>query len=380
MQKAKSKKARIPNAKSIPDFKRYLYDAMGWGASWMQVARRIQNLMPYQIGSPGALELDALGEILRLEHLRRDRESAIKAESIDWQIADQIMMASRKSAESAIYKIESGSPIGKPSKRKIQGASKKTEEAENEKIEKEGSLKGFKKQIEIGNASKDDALQSARLASLDEWNRIKHAFKVERKLQDDFLESNSNLKRHLARICYRASLKDLTNWDGWREKKWIVKDDDEMKDVPAKPESDHGIFHESDHWYWEECMDKMASKQGLLVSKKAWYEHAEFKKTLKIFLMGRNPGKRSNNLQKAFKRYELKENTWHARKIEKMARQAEYYDSINCDKVAKFIRLKIKDIKKPKSLESCLCNLPLIDSEFEKQNDDSVSINQFAFD
>lgn len=370
MQNAKKteKKVKVKNAKSIPDFKRYLYDAFSWGPEWISVARRIQKLMPYQIGSPNALELDALGEILRSEHLRRDRINAIQAESIDWQIADELMQASIKSAESAIWKIESGQPIGKPKKRKLKGSSVKTEELEDEKIEKEGSLKGFKKHVSIGSASKDDALQSARLACLTEWNRIKHAFKPERKIQDDFLNSNLNLKRHMARISYRASLKDLTNWEGWRQKEWLVDDADEneLKDVVAKPESDPGYLNPADHWYWEECMDQKAAKKGLLVSKKGFYEHAEFKKILKVFLKGRNPGKRSNNLQTAFRRYGLQEDTWIQRKIDRMNRQAEYYDSINCEKVSKYIRLQIKAIKKPKSLESCLCNLPVAD-ENERQ-------------
>lgn len=353
---------------NLPDWKAYLVESATWNPEiWDPIVKEINDLQPYILGTPNAQRLDEIGESMRFEHKRRDRIYALKRSGIDFEIAHELMCASIKHAQSAIYKIENGHPIGKPVQRKSKGASAKTDENENQKIKDEHGLIGFKKPIEIGSMSIDDAMQCARLCVLNEWMRIKHAFKRARKLKPDFVDSNQNLKRHFARMAYRSALRDLTSWDGWRQKGWLEsKRDDaiEKEILNAKmPVFDERIFVKSKP-RWVKKLNEIALKKGLLKTKDGKREHKKFVKMIEHFLKGRNPGRRSDHLQKSLKRYGIVENTFRKRQIDRLEKWAPFHKSIGQIERAKCMLERAKKLKKQKgkSMESYLCNMPELDS------------------
>lgn len=358
----------VPTRNTLPDWREYLVESVMWDeAEWAPIIAEIDKLQPYILGSENAMQLDMIGELMRIEHKRRDRDLALKRAGIDWELAFDFMQLSVGHAESAIYKIEHGHPIGTPKRRKSTGASAKTEALENQKIDDEHGLVGFKKPIEIGSMSKEDAIQGARLAVMGEWNRIKFAFKPARRRSEGFFFKSKNLRRHLARIGYRAALRELTSWEGWREKGWLEqarnkKIEDEIADAPA-PVFDERVFIKSKP-RWVNRLNKIALEKGLLKSKEGRREHKKFLKMIECFLKGRNPNKRSNHLQVSLKRYGIAENTRRRRRIENLEKWAPFFEQIGRPEVAKAKLEVAKKLRKraPKSLESYLCNLPLLDS------------------
>lgn len=349
-----------------PDFRRYKDDALGWGDEWVKVVDRIEALLPYVLGSENAKLIDMLGEELRLEALRRDRIASIENLTRDWQIVDEIMSLSVRHAESAIYKIETGQPIGARKKVDHSGkSSQKTDENEDRAIAENDGLVGYKKLIEIGSSSKEDAIQVARLAAMGEWFRIKDSYSSQRKIEKNFVESNRALRMHLARVSYRAAIKDLTNWDGWREAKWLVKGDSEtlkkeIEEVESPIESSDEYYKRHDEI--EDRLDHIASVKGMLKTPAGRFHHANFKEMISQFLQGKNPNKRSNHLNDALRRYGIEENTWLNRRKSKLERWIQYHTDMGNSDRANQLKREWGEVKTPKSLASFLCNLPTVDS------------------